>query len=321
MRSGRRSVNAGAGTSYNSRQIRTFRITVWAGGNLQGDNGHRAGEAHQKGLNGRGPRPLQTRVAKKHLKMKRTLLALIFGCLALPCLAADGFDLTHARFGRVLAAVVKNAKVDYAKLKADPVELDAYLKEIAAVPATDFARWAEADRLALLINLYNAQTLRLIINHHPLKSIRDIGTLPGAAWRELIVRQGGQIMTLSHLENKVIRVDYSEPRIHFALVCAAVGCPPLRGEPYVGAHLNAQLDEQTRVFLAETEKNRFDAATGTLHLSPIFKWYDKDFTKPAGSLAAYVKPFLPEPQRDAMTNTAKVKVKFTDYDWALNEQK
>lgn len=76
------------------------------------------------------------------------------------------------------------------------------------MPAAEFARWAEADRLALLINLYNAQTLRLIINHYPVKSIRAIGLLPGAAWRELIVRQGGQIMTLSHLENKVIRVEY-----------------------------------------------------------------------------------------------------------------
>jgi len=235
--------------------------------------------------------------------------------------AAEGFDRSHARFGRVLATFVKNANVDYAKLKADPAELDAYLREIAAVPAAEFARWPEADRLALLINLYNAQTLRLIINKHPLKSIRDIGTLPGAAWREMIVRQGGLIMTLDHLQNKVIRVEYNEPRIHFALVCAAAGCPPLRDEPFVGPRLDAQLDDQTRTFLAESGKNRFDAATGTLHLSPIFKWYDEDFIKPAGSLAAYVKPFLPEAQRVALGEAAKVKVKFTDYDWALNEQK
>jgi len=235
--------------------------------------------------------------------------------------AAEEFDRSHARFGRVLTAFVKNANVDYAKLKADPAELDAYLREIAAVPAAEFARWPEADRLALLINLYNAQTLRLIINYYPLKSIRDIGTLPGAAWREMIVRQGGLIMTLNHLQNKVIRVEYHEPRIHFALVCAAVGCPPLRGEPYVGARLDAQLDGQTAIFLAESGKNRFDAATGTLHLSPIFKWYDEDFIKPAGSLAAYVKPFLPDAQRVALGEPAKVKVKFTDYDWALNEQK
>lgn len=252
----------------------------------------------------------------------RFLLSLgLFVCAALAARGAEAFDQTHARFGRVLTAFVKNANVDYAKLKTDPVELDAYLQEIRAVPAAEFARWSEADRLALLLNLYNAQTLRLIINHYPLKSIRDIGTLPGAAWREPIVRQGGQVMTLDHLENKIIRVDYREPRIHFALVCAAVSCPPLRGEPYTGARLNAQLDEQTRIFMATTEKNRFDAKDGTLHLSQIFKWYADDFTKPAGSVAAYVKPFLPEAQRTALADPAKVKVKFTEYDWALNAPK
>lgn len=232
--------------------------------------------------------------------------------------SADAFDMTHARLGRVLAAVVRDAKVDYAKLKADPAELDAYLTEIAAVPAAEFARWPESDRLALLINLYNARTLRLIVDHYPLKSIRAIGALPGAAWRGLIVRQGGQLMTLSHLENQVIRAEYDEPRIHFALVCAAVSCPPLRSEPYTGTRLHAQLEDQARVFLAMAEKNRYDAATGTLYLSPIFKWYAEDFTKPAGSLAAYVKPFLPEPQRAALSDPVKVKVKYTDYDWALN---
>ncbi len=253
----------------------------------------------------------------------RLRFILSLGLASFAALAARGdaaFDQTHARLGRVLTGFVTDAKVDYAKLKADPAELDAYLKEIAAVPAGEFARWPEADRLALLINLYNAQTLRLIINHYPLKSIRDIGTVPGAAWREPIVRQGGQVVTLDYLENKIIRGDYREPRIHFALVCAAVSCPPLRGEPYVGARLNAQLDEQTRVFLATAEKNRFDAKDGTLHLSQIFKWYEKDFTTPAGSLAAYVQPFLPSAQRNALTDPAKVKVKFTDYDWALNAQ-
>jgi len=245
-----------------------------------------------------------------------SLISVIFATSSVR--SADAFDMTHSRLGRVLAAVVRDAKVDYAKLKADPAELDAYLAEIAAVPAAEFARWPESDRLALLINLYNARTLRLIVDHYPLKSIRSIGALPGAAWRGLIVRQGGQLMTLSHLENRVIRVEYDEPRIHFALVCAAVSCPPLRSEPYTGAQLHAQLEDQARVFLAMAEKNRYDAATGTLYLSPIFKWYAEDFTKPAGSLAAYVKPFLPEPQRSALSDPVKVKVKYTDYDWALN---
>jgi hypothetical protein len=115
-------------------------------------------------------------------------------------------------------------------------------------------------------------------------------------------------------------VEYREPRIHFALVCAAIGCPPLRSEPYVGARLGEQLDDQLRRFLAEPEKNRYDATKNTLHLSPIFKWYAADFTEPAGSLVLYVKPFLPEAQHTALTDPARVKVRFTDYNWALNAQ-
>lgn len=235
--------------------------------------------------------------------------------------AAEAFDQSHATFARVLSATVKDGRVDYAKLKGAPADLDGYLKEVGAISAADFAKWSKGDRLALLLNLYNAQTLRLIVDHYPVKSIRSIGTLPGAAWRELGVRFGGQMMSLDHLENKVIRVEYREPRIHFALVCAAVSCPPLRSEPYVGARLNEQLDDQTRKFLATPESNRFDAAKNTLHLSEIFKWYGEDFTKAAGSPAMYVKPFLPKAQRDALTDPAKVKVQFTDYDWALNSRK
>lgn len=241
-------------------------------------------------------------------------------CLSIPTGAAEKFDQEHSRYARVLETVVEDARVDYVKLKADTAELDAYLNEVALVPQAEFAQWTEADQLALLLNLYNARTLRLIVDHYPIKSIRNIGFLPGAAWRELIVRFGGQIMTLGHLENKIIRADYDEPRIHFALVCAALGCPPLRGEPFVGDRLEQQLDDQARQFLAESDKNRFDPERNTLYLSPIFKWYDDDFIKPAGSLAAYVKPFLPEAQQIALTEPSKVKVRFTQYDWGLNQR-
>jgi hypothetical protein len=233
--------------------------------------------------------------------------------------AAEAFDQSHARLGGLLAAHVNEAMVDYAGLKANPAELDAYLEEVAAVRPEEFNSWTEEEQLALLLNLYNAHTLRLIINHYPLKSIRSIGTLPLAAWRIRDVRFGGNLMTLDHLENKMIRVDYDEPRIHFALVCAAMGCPPLRAEPYVGIRLSEQLDDQTRTFLGDASKNRFEADSGILRISPIFKWYKEDFTEAAGSLEAYVRPFLPEASRKALGQADRVRVKYTDYDWALNE--
>ena len=248
-------------------------------------------------------------------------MALVLALITFSTNAGEAFDQTHSRYTRVLAATVKDGRVDYAKLKAAPADLDAYLKDVGSVSAADFARWSKGDRLALLLNLYNAQTLRLIVDQYPLKSIRSIGALPGAAWRGLIVRFGGQMLSLEHLENKVIRPEYREPRIHFALVCAAVSCPPLRGEPYVGSRLGEQLDDQARKFLATTESNRFDAAKNTLYLSQIFNWYKEDFIKPAGSVANYVKPFLPKSQRDALADPAKAKVQFNEYDWALNDRK
>jgi hypothetical protein len=251
----------------------------------------------------------------------RLLFVIVFSALWMKgrALASDGFDHTHARYGRVLRDYVKNGRVDYASLQSDPQDLDAYLAELAAVKPEEFAAWSRGKRLALLLNLYNARTLRLIIDHYPLKSIRQIGVLPGAAWRELVVRFGGGIMTLGHLENKIIREDYHEPRIHFALVCAANGCPQLRSEPYTDDRLDAQLDEQAKQFLATVEKNRFEEANNTLWLSPIFKWYQQDFTGRAGSLAAYVKPFLPEEPRRALDRSPKARIIYTDYDWGLNE--
>ena len=253
----------------------------------------------------------------------RWLLAVLLASLptAGHTAAAAGFDQTHARYARVLRNFVTNGLVDYARLKAAPDELDPYLNEVAAVRREDFAAWSRDDRLALLLNLYNARTLRLIIDHYPLKSIRDIGVLPGAAWRQLVVRFGGQIMTLSHLENSVIRSEYPEPRIHFALVCAALGCPTLRSEPYEGGRLGEQLDDQARRFLAEAEKNRFDAATDTLWLSPIFNWYKDDFTSSGGSPADYVKPFLPKESAQRLGHSPQVRVRYTKYDWRLNEWK
>lgn len=251
------------------------------------------------------------------------VLVLIIGVLTSAGSGVCGaeFDHGHSRLAKILTKHVKNARVDYAGLKKNPTELDAYLKEIAMVRPDEFKKWTEEQQLALLLNLYNAHTLRLIINHYPLESIRKIGFLPGAAWRIQDVRFGGKLITLDYLENKIIRVDYNEPRIHFALVCAALSCPPLRSEPYLAARLDRQLDDQTRTFLANPTKNRFDADTNTLWLSAIFDWYEADFTKPAGTLEKYVQPFLPESSQTALEQAKDATVKFNDYDWSLNEWK
>lgn len=263
--------------------------------------------------------PAPPNVAMLHACLRVRMLALVvLGLGAGGLHAADSFDPSHALWGRVLSNHVAQALVDYTGLRARPAELDAYLEAVAAVPQAEFKRWRREDRLALLLNLYNAQTLRLIIDHYPLASIRSIGVLPGAAWRLRVVRFGGGVISLDHLEHQIIRKQYDEPRIHFALVCAAKGCPPLRAQPYVGARLDSQLEDQARRFLADSAKNRFEPESGTLWLSPIFEWYQDDFNR-AGTLADYARRYLPGGAVRAMEKAERIKVRFTDYDWSLNE--
>ncbi len=232
---------------------------------------------------------------------------------------ASPFDPNHPQWRTVLGRFVTNGAVNYAGLKREPADLDAYLDRLAAIPAAEFAQWPKAERLALLLNLYNAQTLRLIVDHYPLRSIRNIGVLPGAAWKRPVVRWAGQVRSLDQLEHELIRPVFNEPRVHFALVCAAKGCPPLQAEPYVAAKLDAQLDDQARAFLGTTAKNRFDPKAGVLWLSPIFDWYGQDFRANSAGIIQFVTPFLPADARAELARTAKVEIRFTDYDWSLND--
>lgn len=239
---------------------------------------------------------------------------------ALPLGAApSGFDHQHTLWGRVLRGFVRDARVDYAELKARPADLDAYLGALAAIAPEEFNRWTRDQRLATLLNLYNAQTLRLIADHHPVASIKSIGLLSGSAWKMKVVRFGSRTMSLDDLEHGLLRKEYQEPRVHFALVCGARGCPPLRGEPYVAERLDHQLNDQGRLFLADTTRNRLDPGTRTLWLSPIFDWFKSDFTTEGGTLPGFVARFLPESARDQLATLKDPRIRFTEYDWGLNE--
>jgi hypothetical protein len=239
------------------------------------------------------------------------------GCLLLiPWgIAAGEFDPSHTAFARVLTKHVSAGGVNYAGLKADSGGLQTYLDEIAGVKESEFQSWPKQQQLALLINLYNAATLQLIVDHYPVDSIRSIGGLFSSPWKLAVVRLWGATNSLDWLEHTVIRPRYREPRVHFALVCAAKGCPPLRAEPYVAGRLDDQLDDQARTFLGQHAKNRYDPASRTLYLSPIFKWYRDDFTAGGKSLTEFVQPYL----KVMLPAESNLRIQFTDYDWSLNE--
>lgn len=231
---------------------------------------------------------------------------------------AHAFDQSHGAYDRLLTEQVRDGFVNYTALKAAPDPLNDYLDQLAAVPEIEFKGWNGQDRLAFLINLYNAATLKLVVDNYPLKSIRSIGWLPGRAWKQDTVPLFGKMISLDDLEHGIIRQEYREARVHYALVCAARGCPPLRTEAFVGNRLNEQLDDQGRIFIGQSQKNSVDAASKTLYLSPIFKWFSEDFEAAAGSVTKFVAPFFPEAERTALA-TGDFKIEYTDYDWSLND--
>jgi len=223
------------------------------------------------------------------------------------------FDHTHALYANVLGEYVKDGSVNYAGIKSDPDNLKNYLNQTSAITKEKFYTWTREQQLAFLINVYNAETMDIVQENYPVVSIKDIAKDSGGPWEQPVVQIFGENITLNALEHKIIRKNYPEPRIHFALVCAAKGCPVLIDKPYLGETLKDQLEDQTRVFLADTQKNSIDTKTKTLNLSPVFDWFSEDFVKESGSVIAFVNPYLGGKAGNDF------KIEYTSYDWTLND--
>ena len=247
------------------------------------------------------------------------LLMLLGG--ALPAASQQRFD--HAVFDALLHKHVVNGLVDYDGFARAP-EFAAYLRSFDAV---DPAGLPEPERLAYWIDAYNAFTIQLINGHHERASIRNVneslGLIKGhGPWREPIVKAGGKLYHLDNVEHDVIRKQFKEPRIHFALVCAALGCPPLRSEAFTGAGLDAQLEDQAVLFLTRSpEKNRVDLERGIFRGSPIFvKYYREDFGGSDAAIMRYLARFYPAgPERELLAS-GRARLEASDYDWTLNSQ-
>lgn len=226
--------------------------------------------------------------------------------------SASAFDHTHSSWSYLLGKHVKTTGVDYTTFVKDNSEVDSYLKTLEDVSRSDFNGWTGPNQLAFLINLYNAATIDLVLEHYPIRSFKDeIGGKEGP-WKVRFVKALGKTYTLDEIEHELIRKYYAEPRIHFAVNCASEGCPPLRNEAFTGAKLEGQLAEQTKSFLAKKDANYFDGRT--LHLSSIFDWFKEDFIKKSGSVEAFVAPYF------SGSNIKKgTPIKYTEYGWSLNQ--
>ena len=228
---------------------------------------------------------------------------------------SDGPTVDHTRFHGLLKKYVDDAGyVDYTALSGASAQLDAYVQTLATAPIDSLGR---SERLALLINAYNAFTLRLILDNPGVRSIKDIPT--SQRWDHVRWNLAGTRYSLNQIEHELIRPNFKEPRIHFALVCAAVGCPPLRAEAYVGHRLEEQLAAQTRYVHTHPRWFRYEPAGATVHLTKLYDWYGSDFEQVSGSAVAYAAENSAA-LAAALKSGRTPSVRFLEYDWSLNTQ-
>lgn len=268
------------------------------------------------------------------LTRRRWLAAALAAPLATGA-SAQAFDTTHAAWTALLRKHVRllrggqATQVAYASMAADHAALKAYLDGLSAVTPAAFGGWAKADRQAFLTNAYNAFTVELILTKYPdLKSIKDLGQFFSSPWKPKWIPLLGGKVSLDDIEHAMLRKrsDYDDPRVHFAVNCASIGCPALREEAFVGARLDAQMDEQALRFMSDRTRNRYNAQRGRLELSKIFDWYGEDFRlghRGIASLAAfagrYAEQLADTPADRERIRAGSVDIAFLDYDWALND--
>jgi hypothetical protein len=253
--------------------------------------------------------------------------------------AAETFS--YDDYGAALQEFVNQpGLVNYRGLKADPKKLQDFLQALAQVRPEDYQKWPVPQQIAFWINAYNSLTLKAIIDHYPIRaslwrSLRfprnSIRQIPGV-WTDLQFPVMGRRLTLDEIEHDILRRRFNEPRIHLALVCAALGCPPLRTEPYVGEKLNDQLNDQARRFLANPKKFKIDRNEGQVYLSPIFKWFGEDFIKTYGTNAGFsrfqpkeravlnfIRNYLSPKDQDYLFK-GNYAISYLGYDWSLNDR-
>ncbi|GAB4141535.1 MAG: DUF547 domain-containing protein [Planctomycetota bacterium] len=227
--------------------------------------------------------------------------------ISAPLRRVDRVD--HSAFDAILSeAVDEQGLVDYRSLLAKRAALSSYLDDLATVDVGALAN--DAERKAYWIDAYNAFTLAGILDHYPVRSIRDLRGF----WTQLRANLGGRLVTLDEIEHRILR-PMGDPRIHMAINCASASCPILDRRAYRGADLDARLDEAARRFLASGQRNRFDDEKKVAHLSRIFAWFGEDFA-PYGGVRGFVRRFAP----DRPWLRGEFPISYLPYDWSLNER-
>lgn len=209
---------------------------------------------------------------------------------------------------------ISSTLVDYGALGSDPD----YVRALDDFAAADPARMSRAERFAFWINAYNLMAIKTVIDRYPLRSIKDGGNLLFPIWKKRVGTVGGKERTLDEVEHAILRPEFGDPRVHFAIVCASLSCPDLRAEPYVAERLDAQLDDAARAFLANSSKGLVATAKGDgVRVSPIFKWFGDDFAG-VGGVPVFLRANAPATVARAGLEPGSIS--YLDYDWRLNDR-
>ena len=266
---------------------------------------------------------------------------LISFCLTIPLTSSGSlqqstFDHTYAKYHRLLRKHVVMTRVNYTTLKQERSTLNEVVQAFSHATESDFTRWSTPRQLAFLINAYNIFTLQTIVDHYPIErrwfdfwnpanSIKQIS----GVWSTFRWQLAGSQMSLDDIEHNVIRRNYAEPRIHFALNCASISCPPLKSVPYVDVRLEQQLTLAARDFLASDEGIRVEG--DYLYVSRLFDWYGDDFvadydnlvevpgTARDRAIAGIVATYGPS-EASQVAQSGRAHIRFLPYDWSLNDQ-
>ena len=276
---------------------------------------------------------------KRHF-LKSVLLgsaAFSLGWVGLTASAHAQADQTYAAWDALLKKhVTWNAagvasSVNYKGFVADRAAFTKVLEEFSAVTKAQYEGFKKEEKLAFLINAYNAYTIELILTKYPdLKSIRDLGSLVQKPWSKKFFKLLGEERTLDNVEHDMIRAPgaFDEPRIHMAVVCASIGCPALRPEAFTAAKMDLLLDDSVKRFLRDRSRNRVNTSSNKLEVSKIFDWYKSDFEKGFKGVssrevffARYAESLSDDPAVRQQIKDGKLAVGHLEYDWSLNDKR
>lgn len=243
------------------------------------------------------------------------LLLILVSCHSPVVGKAGSTPPSHQLWNELLEAHVKpNGLVDYKGFIREKPKLERYLK-LLSENAPDRSKWSKNEQLAYWINVYNAFTVKLIVDFYPTKSIRDLGPrikipLIKDVWHYEFFKIAGVDMSLDEVEHSILRKEFEEPRIHFAINCASVSCPPLLNEAFVAANLENQLTRVATTFINDPSRNKISSQSA--QLSSIFSWFKGDFTK-KGTLIEFLNRY------SKVKISPNARITFLDYNWNLNE--